>query len=75
MNQNLKQQVLELLQGALNHIQFGENSQASEKIEAAIAAIQEDEVAPASEEGDEGDEEGKPKDPPLPGTGNNGVIP
>lgn len=70
MNQNLKEQVLELLQYALNHIQNGDNSEAYEKIEAAIAAIQEDEVAPASDEGDEDEEE----KPPLPGQGTNGHI-
>lgn len=63
MNEVTKQTVLELLDAAKTHIAAGETASASEKIDAAIAAIENEGVAPAS----------KPKDPPpLPGEGSNG---
>ena len=77
MNQTLKQSVLELLAAAKTHIEAGETALATEKIDEAIAAVENEGTAPASEnpdeEGEEG-EEGKPKDPPLPGQGSNGGL-
>ena len=75
MNQTLKQSVLELLAVAKTHIEAGETALAAEKIDEAIAAVENEGTAPASENPDEEDEdgeEGKPKDPPLPGQGTNG---
>lgn len=69
MNQTLKQSVLELLAAAKTHIEAGETALAAEKIDEAIAAVENEGVESASE-----GEEGKPKDPPLPGQGNNGHI-
>ena len=89
MNDVTKQSVLDLLAAAKAHIDSGEHSEAVEKIDEAIAVVENESVDTTSAEpegegeveggeceGDnEGGEEGKPKDPPLPGTGNNGVIP
>ena len=72
MNQTLKQSVLELLAAAKTHIEAGETALATEKIDEAIAAVENEGTAPASENPDEEGEEGKPKDPPLPGQGTNG---
>ena len=69
MNELTKQSVLELLAAAKTHIEAGETALATEKIDEAIAAVENEGVAPAGE-----DEEGKPKDPPLPGTGSNGPL-
>ena len=71
MNELKKQEVLDSLAQAKAHIEAGEHSEATEKIEAAIAEIENEGVETASEEDSE---EGKPKDPPLPGQGNNGHI-
>ena len=76
MNEVTKQSVLDLLAAAKAHIEAGEHSEAKEKIDAAIAEIENEgvEATAAEPEGDsEGEgEEGKPKDPPLPGQGTNG---
>lgn len=85
MNQTLKQSVLELLAAAKTHIEAGETAFATEKIDEAIAAVENEGVDTTSAEPEgevegcesEGDnegagEEGKPKDPPLPGEGSNG---
>ena len=69
MNELTKQSVLELLAAAKTHIEAGETALATEKIDEAIAAVENEGVAPAGE-----DEEGKPKDPPLTGTGSNGPL-
>ena len=69
MNEVTKQSVLELLAAAKTHIEAGETALATEKIDEAIAAVENEGVAPAGE-----DEGGKPKDPPLPGTGSNGPL-
>ena len=69
MNETLKQSVLNLLEEAKTHIEAGETSLAVEKIDAAMAVVENEGVAPAGE-----DEGGKPKDPPLPGTGSNGPL-
>lgn len=69
MNETLKQSVLDLLAAAKTHIEAGETALAVEKIDAAMALVENEGVAPAGE-----DEEGKPKDPPLPGTGSNGPL-
>lgn len=78
MNQTLKQSVLELLAAAKTHIEAGETALATEKIDEAIAAVENEGVETAndapSDAGGQGGEEGKPKDPPLPGTGSNGHI-
>ena len=76
MNQTLKQSVLELLAAAKTHIEAGETALATEKIDEAIAAVENEGVETAndapSDAGGQGGEEGKPKDPPLPGQGSNG---
>lgn len=68
--------MLDLLASAKAHIEAGEHSEAVEKIEAAVATIENEGVETAndapSDAGGKGDEEGKPKDPPLPGQGSNG---
>lgn len=78
MNETLKQSVLELLAAAKTHIEAGETALAAEKIDEAIAAVENEGVETAndapSDAGGQGGEEGKPKDPPLPGQGNNGHI-
>lgn len=68
MNEALKQSVLDLLAQAKEHIEAGETALATEKIDAAIAEVENDGVEPSSDEDEE-------ENPPLPGTGNNGVIP
>ena len=77
MNEVTKQSLLDLLAAAKAHIEAGEHSEAVEKIEAAVATIENEGVEAAndapSDAGGQG-EEGKPKDPPLPGQGNNGHI-
>lgn len=69
MNETLKQSVIDLLAQAKTHIEAGETALAVEKIDAAVSGIENEGVAPAGE-----DEGGKPKDPPLPGTGSNGPL-
>lgn len=69
MNGVTKQSVLELLAASKTHIEAGETAFATEKIDEAIAAVENEGVAPAGE-----DEGGKPKGPPLPGTGSNGPL-
>ena len=77
MNETLKQSVLELLAAAKTHIEAGETALAAEKIDEAIAAVENEGVETAndapSDAGGQGGEEGKPKDPPLPGQGTNGA--
>lgn len=70
MNETLKQSVLDLLAAAKTHIEAGETAAAVEKIEAAVATIENEGVDTTS--ADPEGEEGKPKDPPLPGEGSNG---
>ena len=70
MNETLKQSVLELLASAKTHIESGETALAAEKIDEAIAAVENEGVDTTS--ADPEGEEGKPKDPPLPGQGTNG---
>ena len=77
MNQTLKQSLLDLLEAAKAHIEAGEQADAVEKIEAAVATIENEGVETANDAlSDAGgqDEEGKPKDPPLPGQGSNGGL-
>lgn len=78
MNQTLKQSVLELLAAAKTHIEAGETALAIEKIDEAIASVENEGVdttsADPADPADPEGEEGKPKDPPLPGTGSNGHI-
>ena len=71
MNGTLKQSVLELLAAAKTHIEAGETALATEKIDEAIAAVENEGVDTTS--ADPEGEEGKPKDPPLPGQGTNGA--
>ena len=79
MNEVTKQSLLDLLAASKAHIEAGEQSEAVEKIEAAVATIENEGVETAndapSDAGVQGDEEGKPKDPPLPGQGTNGGRP
>lgn len=63
MNEVTKQSVLNLLLSAKAHIEAGENSEAVEKIDAAIANIENEGVEPSGED---------PENPPLPGEGANG---
>lgn len=72
MNQTLKQSVLELLAAAKTHIEAGETALATEKIDAAIAAVENEGVDTTSEE--PGAPGNNPENPPLPGTGSNGHI-
>ena len=65
MNEVTKQTVLDLLDAAKTHIAAGETALATEKIDAAIAAIENEGVETTSD-GEEG------KIPPLAGTGSNG---
>ena len=67
MNELTKQILLDLLEAAKAHIEAGEQSEAVEKIDSAIAVVENEGVEPAVED--------DPENPPLPGTGNNGVIP
>jgi hypothetical protein len=68
MNEVTKQSLLDLLSSAKAHIEAGEHSEAVEKIEEAIATIENEGVAPA--DGEEGENR---NDPPLPGQGTNGA--
>lgn len=72
MNETLKQSVLELLAAAKTHIEAGETALATEKIDEAIAAVENEGVEPA--DGVSGEPSDDPTDPPLPGQGNNGHI-
>lgn len=76
MNETFKQSVLELLAAAKTHIEAGETALAAEKIDEAIAVVENEGVEAAndapSDAGGQDGEEGKPKDPPLPGQGTNG---
>ena len=73
MNNVLKQSIIDLLEAAKAHIKAGETSEATEKIDAVVASLENEGAEPAS--ADPEGEEGKPKDPPLPGQGTNGVNP
>lgn len=64
MNDELKQSIIDLLVAAKAHIEDGETAAAVEKIDAAIAEIENEGVESANED--------EPKDPPLPGQGTNG---
>lgn len=64
MNDVTKQSLLDLLEAAKAHIESGEHSEAVEKIDAAIAVVENEGAEPTAED--------DPKDPPLPGTGSNG---
>ena len=66
MNETLKQSVLDLLAQAKTHIEAGETASALEKIDAAIAEVENEGAAPVADE--------DPKDPPLPGQGTNGGL-
>lgn len=68
MNETLKQSVLDLLDAAKTHIEAGETASALEKIDAAIAEVENEGAAPAA------DEDPNPNDPPLPGQGTNGGL-
>lgn len=76
MNEVKKQSIIDLLEAAKAHIEAGETAAAIEKIEAAKAEVENEGVETAndapSDAGGQGGEEGKPKDPPLPGQGTNG---
>ena len=63
MNETLKQSVIELLAAAKTHIEAGETALATEKINEAIAAVENEGVDTTSE---------NPENPPLPGEGSNG---
>lgn len=63
MNETLKQSVLDLLAQAKEHIEAGETALAVEKIDAAIAVVENEGVEPSGED---------PENPPLPGEGANG---
>ena len=71
MNEALKQSVLELLAAAKTHIEAGETALATEKIDEAIAAVENEGVDTTSTEGTTEPED----DVPLPGQGSNGVQP
>lgn len=71
MNETLKQSVIELLAAAKTHIEAGEHSEAVEKIDAAIAVVENEGAEPTA--GDEGNT--NPENPPLPGQGTNGANP
>lgn len=66
MNETLKQSVLDLLAAAKTHIESGETALAVEKIDAAIATVENEGVDTTEEEPDDDD--------PLPGTGSNGHL-
>ena len=87
MEDLLKQELLSLLDAAKRHIEEGDSMEAIEKIEAAIANLENEGVATADEGGTEGEGEGgadglkdddgkenKPKPKPLPGQGTNGPL-
>lgn len=63
MNEVTKQSLIDLLAAAKAHIEAGEHSEAVEKIEAAVATIENEGVDTTSE---------NPENPPLPGEGSNG---
>ena len=72
MNEQLKQSIIELLEAAKAHIAAGETASATEKIDAALAAVENEGVEQTSAE------PGAPEDnpttpPPLPGQGSNGL--
>ena len=69
MDEVTKQSLLDLLTAAKGHIEGGEHAEAIEKINDAIATLENEGVATASEDGD-GKKPNKPK--PLPGQGTNG---
>lgn len=71
MNAVTKQSVLDMLEAAKTHIEAGETTLATEKIDEAIAAVENEGTEPTAE----GEGNTDPENPPLPGTGNNGVIP
>lgn len=72
MDEVTKQSLLDLLLAAKGHIEEGEHSEAIEKINDAIATLENDGVESASEDG----KDVKPQKPgkPLPGQGSNGEI-
>lgn len=87
MNELTIQELLSLLSASKAHIEAGEHAEAIEKIDAAIANLENAGVATADEEGgqeggeggndglEEGDgKEEKPKPRPLPGQGTNGPL-
>ena len=63
MNEVTKQSLLDLLAAAKAHIESGETALAKEKIDAAIAVVENEGVEPSGED---------PENPPLPGEGSNG---
>ena len=67
MDELKKQAIIDLLEGAKAHIEAGETTSALEKINAAIAEVENEGVdtADATPGGD-------PENPPLPGEGSNG---
>ena len=67
MNEVTKQSLLDLLVAAKAHIEAGEHSEAVEKIETAVATIENEGVDTAEETSG-----GDPENPPLPGEGSNG---
>ena len=76
MNEVTKQSLLDLLAAAKAHIEAGEHSEATEKIDAAIATIENEGVETAndapSDAGGQGGDGKDPERPPLPGQGTNG---
>lgn len=72
MNETLKQSVLDLLAQAKTHIEAGETALATEKIDEAIAALENEGADITSSEPDTHGND--PKDPPLPGQGSNGGL-
>ena len=70
----MKQSVLELLAAAKTHIEAGETALATEKIDEAIAAVENEGVETANDApSDAGGQGGNnPENPPLTGTGSNG---
>ena len=70
MNDVIKQSLLDLLAAAKAHIEAGEHSEAVEKIDAAIAVVENEGVETTADDGSNTD----PENPPLPGTGNNGRL-
>lgn len=72
MNDNLKQSIIDLLEASKSHIEAGETAAAIEKIEAALAAVENEGVEPSnSTPSSPGDNPTTP--PPLPGQGSNGL--
>ena len=64
MNDELKQSIIELLVEAKANIEAGDTAVAIEKIDAAIAVVENEGAEPTAED--------DPRDPPLPGQGTNG---